>query len=170
MLERKAYGPDLLHAIEGPSAEAVLVTPFALVTPQIGRDRCGPLMTVVVPWTILQASSRVVATTTCVQAPRVRRTAQRGTRGAAVLVDRLCDLLQVGLGLLGRGSRGQGAVEGGGQGLGDGQLGQLGADQPSLTLEESPAVHRVGARGQDLQHAGQVQLGQRLSVLNASLE
>jgi hypothetical protein len=36
----------------------MLVTPFALVTPQIGIDRCGPLMTVVVPWDILQASSR----------------------------------------------------------------------------------------------------------------
>src|SRR5829696_2961231 len=36
----------------------MLVTPFALVTPQIGRDRCGPLMTVVVPWTILRISPK----------------------------------------------------------------------------------------------------------------
>jgi hypothetical protein len=43
----------------------MLVTPFALVMAQIGRDRCGPLMTVVVPWDILQASSKVLAMTTC---------------------------------------------------------------------------------------------------------
>src|SRR5215204_5605735 len=36
----------------------MLVTPFALVTPQIGRDRCGPRMTVVVPWTILRISPK----------------------------------------------------------------------------------------------------------------
>jgi hypothetical protein len=36
----------------------MLVTPFLLLTPQIRIDRCRPLMTVVVPWAILQASSR----------------------------------------------------------------------------------------------------------------
>jgi hypothetical protein len=36
----------------------MLVTPFALVTPQIGIDRCGPLMTVVVLWRILQTSPK----------------------------------------------------------------------------------------------------------------
>jgi hypothetical protein len=46
----------------------MLVTPFVLVIRQLGIDRCGPLMTVVVPWDILQASSRVVAITTCMQA------------------------------------------------------------------------------------------------------
>ena len=50
------------------------------------------------------------------------------------LVDRLCDCLQVGLGLLGCGGRVQGAVEGGGQGLGDAQLGKRG-----------PSVMKVGA-------------------------
>jgi hypothetical protein len=40
----------------------MLVTPFALVMHRIGIDRCGPLMTVVVPWDILQASSRFDAT------------------------------------------------------------------------------------------------------------
>jgi hypothetical protein len=49
-----------------------------------------------------------------------------------LLVDRLGDRLEVGLGLLGRGGRRQGAVEDGGQGLGDGQLSQLGADQLAL--------------------------------------
>jgi len=38
----------------------MLVTPFALVMPGIGIDRCGPLMTVVVPWDILQASSKLL--------------------------------------------------------------------------------------------------------------
>src|SRR5215208_379743 len=32
----------------------MLVTSFALVMIRIGRVRCGPLMTVVVPWTILR--------------------------------------------------------------------------------------------------------------------
>jgi hypothetical protein len=50
----------------------MLVTPFALVTPQIGIDRCGPLMTVVVPWHILQASSRS------------RKTCSRGRHGDLV--------------------------------------------------------------------------------------
>ena len=45
---------DAFYAISGPPGQAMLVTPFALVTPQIGRDCCGPLMTVVVPWDILQ--------------------------------------------------------------------------------------------------------------------
>src|SRR4029453_9772224 len=36
----------------------MLVAPSALVMTRIGRDRCGPLMTVVVPWTILRISSK----------------------------------------------------------------------------------------------------------------
>jgi hypothetical protein len=39
----------------------MLVTPFALVAPQIGIDRCGPLMTVVVLGRILQASPKTRA-------------------------------------------------------------------------------------------------------------
>src|SRR5215211_6090712 len=126
----------------------MLVTPFALAAPQIGSDRCGPLMTVVVPWAILQgrrhahmrAGANRVTTGQDPDPPRVPRWAVRLTRSSAALVDRLGDLLQVGLGLLGRRGRGQGAVEGGGQVLGDGQLGQLGPDQPPLTLGKAPAV------------------------------
>jgi hypothetical protein len=44
----------------------MLVTPFAIAIHQIGMDRGGPLMTVTVPWDILQPSSRVVAMTACV--------------------------------------------------------------------------------------------------------
>src|SRR4029453_11645427 len=113
------------------------VTSFALVMTRIERNRCGPLMTVVVPWAILQASSRGrrhdhmraganrVTTGQDPAPPRVPRWAVRPTRGSAALVDRLCDLFQVGLGLLGRRGRGQSAVEGGGQGLGNGHLVQL---------------------------------------------
>jgi hypothetical protein len=41
------------------------------VTPQIGRDRCGPLMTVVVHWHILQASSKFTARTRSASRPPV---------------------------------------------------------------------------------------------------
>ena len=46
----------------------MLVTFFTLVMPQIGIDRCGPLVTVVVPWHILQASSKFTAATRSAQA------------------------------------------------------------------------------------------------------
>ena len=49
--------------------------------------------------------------------------------------DRLFDRLEVGLGLLGRGGGGQGAIEGADQGLGDGQGDKLGADQPARLIE-----------------------------------
>ena len=38
--------------------QAMLVTLSALVISWIGIDRCGPLMTVVVPWAILQISPK----------------------------------------------------------------------------------------------------------------
>src|SRR5688500_13435195 len=121
-------------------------------------------MTVVVPWAILQASSRLAGepqisfnSRPSLQEPwppghqrfshlltplpimaaaepalpvrlmvAGRDTAIMGSATRwGLLVDRLCDCLEVGLGLLGRGGRGQGAVEGGGQGLGNGQGGQL---------------------------------------------
>lgn len=44
----------------------MLVTPFAIAICHIGMDRGGPLMTVIVPFDILQPSSRVVAMTACV--------------------------------------------------------------------------------------------------------
>jgi hypothetical protein len=44
----------------------MLVTPFAIAIYQIGMDRGGPLMTVIVPWDIPQPSSRVVAMPACV--------------------------------------------------------------------------------------------------------
>src|SRR5215204_2004248 len=37
----------------------MLVTSFALVMIRIGRVRCGPLMTVVVPWAILRISPKL---------------------------------------------------------------------------------------------------------------
>jgi hypothetical protein len=46
----------------------MLVTQSALVMRRIGIDRCGPLKTVVVPWTILQASSKLTAATRSAQA------------------------------------------------------------------------------------------------------
>src|SRR4029453_4639939 len=58
-----------------------------------------------------------------------RNTAIMGsTTRWGLLVDRLLDGLEVGLGLFGRGGCGQGAVEGGGQGLGNRQGGPRGAD------------------------------------------
>src|SRR5215217_8522640 len=80
-------------------------------SPQIGRDRCGPLVTVTAGQDL--------------DPPRVLGWVVRLTRGSGPLVDRLCDCLEVGLGLLGRGGRAHGAVEGGGQGLGNGQGGKL---------------------------------------------
>jgi hypothetical protein len=110
----------------------VLVAPFALVTPPnwerplwTADDRCYPLGH---PPGILQgrrhdhlrAGANRVTTGQDPDPPRVLRWAVRLTRGSAALVDRLCDCLEVGLGLLGRGGRGQGAVEGGGRALGMG--------------------------------------------------
>ena len=40
----------------------MLVTQSALVMSSIGIDRCGPLMTVVVPWAILQISPKPART------------------------------------------------------------------------------------------------------------
>jgi hypothetical protein len=44
-----------LHAIEGLSGKAMLVTPFALVIFRFLVDRYGPPVSVTVPWHILQA-------------------------------------------------------------------------------------------------------------------
>jgi hypothetical protein len=41
----------------------MLVTPFVLVTPWFVVNRYGPLVSVIVPWHILQASSKLAATT-----------------------------------------------------------------------------------------------------------
>jgi hypothetical protein len=54
--------------------------------------------------------------------PRVPRWAVRLTRSSAALVDRLCDLLQVGLGLLGRGGRGQVPLRAAAKALGIGRV------------------------------------------------
>jgi hypothetical protein len=39
----------------------MLVALSGLVMRRIGIDRCGPLVSVVVPWAILQASSKLAA-------------------------------------------------------------------------------------------------------------
>jgi hypothetical protein len=49
----------------------MLVALSGLVMRRIGIDRSGPLMTVVVPWAILQASSKVAAGTGSAQAEPV---------------------------------------------------------------------------------------------------
>src|SRR5215211_4791012 len=77
------------------------------------------------------------------------------------LLDRLGDLLDVGLGLLGRRVRAQLPGDLRGQRLGDGQLGKLGPDELALALLEAPAVHGVGALGQGRQHLLGVEVGQR---------
>jgi hypothetical protein len=51
----------------------MLVTPFELAMYQIGIDRCGPLMTVAVPWDILQTSSRSTDERILIRSVRVTR-------------------------------------------------------------------------------------------------
>jgi hypothetical protein len=58
----------------------MLVTKFLLVTPWFVVDRYGPLVSVIVPWHILQASSKLAATTkSSYGSPPDRGTPERGT-------------------------------------------------------------------------------------------
>ena len=54
---------DPLHAIYGLSGQATLVTPFMLVMLGFLVDRYGPPVSVIVPWPILQPSSKLAAMT-----------------------------------------------------------------------------------------------------------
>ena len=50
-------------AIYGPAVQAVAVASVSTVMPEIKGNHGGPLVTVVVPWHILQVSSKVAVGT-----------------------------------------------------------------------------------------------------------